>query len=233
MKSLGGSQMDDKSREIYYARVSTKDQNLSRQIDAFKKLGAKDEQIICDKASGKDFEREGYQALKGVMGLRAGDTLIIKELDRLGRNKEAVKKELEYWKLKGIRVKVIDLPTTMVDVQTGQEWIIDMINNILIEVLSSIAEQELIKIKTRQSEGLRSMPVINGKRISNKTGRAIGRPAARYPAEWEKYYKEWRQGNITAYQFMDGMNLKRTTFYKLVKQYEKEYGRNPDSGIDM
>ena len=151
---------------IYYGRVSSRDQNLARQIEAFKNMGASDEQIITDKKSGKDFDRENYQALKSVMGLRRGDTLIVKELDRLGRDKEAIKKELEYWNQKGVRVKIIDLPTSMIDIATGQEWVMDMVNNILIEVLGAIAEQERLKIRSRQDEGIEAMPVIDGKRTS-------------------------------------------------------------------
>lgn len=136
--------------KFFYARVSSKDQNLARQIEAFKKMGAADEQIICDKESGKNFNRENYKALKSALGLRAGDVLIVKELDRFGRNKQEILKELEYWKKREIRVMVIDIPTTMIDIPKGQEWIMEMINNILIEVLSSIAEQERDKIRQRQ-----------------------------------------------------------------------------------
>ncbi len=89
-----------------------------------------------DKQSGKDLERSGYQALKGALGLRTGDTLYIKSLDRLSRNKEDIKNELEWFKKNGILVMILDLPTSMIQVPMGQEWIIEMINNILIEVLS-------------------------------------------------------------------------------------------------
>ena len=82
--------MED-NRTYYYARVSTTDQNLDRQLEAFYRLGATDRYIITDKASGKDFERPGYASLKSATGLRRGDTLVIKSLDRLGRNKEAIK----------------------------------------------------------------------------------------------------------------------------------------------
>ena len=133
------------SRKIYYARVSSKDQNLARQIELFKSLGATDEQIITDKKSGKDFDREGYKSLKSAMGLRKGDTLVVKELDRLGRDKQAIKEELEYWRSKGVRVQVCDIPTTMQDFPEQQAWVQDMINNIIIEVYSTIAEQERLK----------------------------------------------------------------------------------------
>ena len=91
--------------------------------------------------SGKDFNRSGYQALKNAM-LRSGDTLIVKSLDRLSRNKSDIRTELQYFKDNNIRLKVVDLPTTMMDLPKGQEWVFEMVNNILIEVLGTIAEQE-------------------------------------------------------------------------------------------
>ena len=142
------------NRIYYYARVSTKEQNLDRQLAAFKALGASERDIITDKESGKNLDRAGYQALKTTM-LRAGDTLVVKSLDRLSRNKGDIKAELQYFKEHGIRVKIIDLPTTMTDFPTGQEWVLEMINNILIEVLGTIAEQERATIKQRQREGQR------------------------------------------------------------------------------
>ena len=102
------------NRTFYYARVSSKDQNLDRQLAAFKALSADERDIITDKESGKDFNRAGYQALKNGM-LRQGDTLVIKSLDRLSRNKRDIKTELEWFKDNNIRLKVIDLPTTMMD----------------------------------------------------------------------------------------------------------------------
>lgn len=211
--------MED-SRTLYYARVSTKDQNLARQIETFKAMGAKDDEIISDKTTGANFDREGYNKLKGVLGLRHGDTLVIKELDRLGRDKEGIKSELSYWKEKGVKVKILDIPTTMMDVPTDQEWLLDMVNNILIEAMSTIAEQERLQSLTRQREGIDAMPVINGKKVSIKTGRVTGRPSAEFPEHWDEYYSKWRKGEITAKYFMDSADLRRTTFYKLVKIYE-------------
>lgn len=209
------------NRKIYYARVSSKDQNLARQIELFKSMGATDEQIITDKKSGKDFNREGYLSLKSAMGLRSGDTLVIKELDRLGRNKDAIKEELEYWKSKGVRVMVCDIPTTMMELPDNSQWVIDMVTNILIEVLSTIAEQERLKTKNRREEGVASMPIgEDGKRHSLKTGRATGRPNTELPSEWEQYYTRWKSGDITARSMMQSLGLKKSTFYNLVKQYE-------------
>ena len=139
-------------RIVGYARVSTREQNLDRQIKALRQY-VPEEMIVTDKASGKDLERAGYQALKSTI-LRSGDTLVIKSLDRLSRNKLDIKGELEFFKQQGIRLKVLDLPTTLIDLPEEQSWIFDMINNILIEVLASIAEQGRITIRQRQREGI-------------------------------------------------------------------------------
>lgn len=102
-----------------YARVSSTEQNLSRQIEALKQCGIEERDIIVDKASGKNLDRPGYRGLRDTI-LREGDTLIIKSLDRLSRSKADIKEELEYFKSQGIRLKIIDLPTTMVDFPEGQ-----------------------------------------------------------------------------------------------------------------
>lgn len=195
-----------------YARVSSKEQNLDRQMVALKEQGIEDRDIITDKASGKDLDRQGYQALRNTM-LRPGDTLVIKSLDRLSRNKEQLKNEIQYFKDNNIRLKVLDIPTSMIEIPQGQEWILDMINNILIEVLSSIAEQERVTIRQRQAEGIQ---------VAKDKGKHLGRPKAAYPKEWAKVYSDWKEGTITAKAAMDKLEMKRTTFYKLVKQYEDQ-----------
>ena len=199
------------SRTYYYARVSSKDQNLDRQIAAFLSLGATEREIITDKESGKDLDRAGYQALKNAM-LRRGDTLIVKSLDRLSRNKSDIKNELQFFKDNGIRVKVIDLPTTMMDLPAGQEWVFEMVNNILIEVLGTIAEQERATIKQRQAEGIEA---------AKQKGKKLGRPALTFPDNWDKVYSSWKAGEITAKTAMEQTDTKRTSFYKLVGMMEE------------
>ena len=160
-------------KSVAYARVSSREQNLDRQLKALRQYVSED-MIVTDKASGANLDRAGYQSLKiGIGKLTKGDTLYIKSLDRLSRNKEDAKKELEFFKNSGVRVKVLDLPTTMADYPDGQEWVLDMVTNILIEVMTSIAQNERETIKIRQREGLDAMPVdaITGKRISKKSGR--------------------------------------------------------------
>lgn len=199
------------SKTYYYARVSSGEQNLERQIAAFKLLGASEEDIIADKQSGKDLQRPNYLLLRNKL-LRTGDTLVIKSLDRLSRNKSDIRNELEYFKQNHIRLKVLDLPTTLVEVPDGQEWIIDMVNNIIIEVLASIAEQERHTIRQRQQEGIEA--------AQNK-GVKFGRPTAEYPQNWTEVYTEWKSKKINGNRAMELLGLKRTTFYKLVSLYEE------------
>ena len=194
------------SRIMGYARVSSTEQNLARQLVELKKY-VPEENIVTDKQSGKDLNRPGYQALKGALGLRRGDVLVIKSLDRLSRNKQKMKQELEWFKENQINLQILDLPTTMIQLPNGQEWIRDMINNIIIEVMSSIAEQERITIRQRQREGID---------VAQRQGKHMGRPKLEIPAEWDKYYVMWKDGKITAKKVMEILDLKRTSFYNLV-----------------
>lgn len=193
------------NRTFYYARVSSREQNLDRQLAAFAALGASERDIITDKESGKDLDRRGYTALKTAL-LRRGDTLVIKSLDRLSRNKADIKNELQYFKDNGIRLKVLDLPTTMMECPAGQEWVWDMVNNILIEVLGTIAQQERETIHGRQAEGIAA---------AKSKGVTFGRPKAEKPDNWSAVMELWHSGKITAKKAMEMTGTKRTTFYKL------------------
>ena len=158
------------SKSVGYARVSTREQNLDRQIKALSEYVPID-MIVTDKASGKDFNRAGYQSLKvGIGKLVKGDTLYILSLDRLSRNKEQAKRELQYFKDNGIRVKVLDMPTTMIDMPSEQAWVADMVTNILIEVLTSIAQNERETTRKRQREGLNAMPIDS---VTGKLGQSV------------------------------------------------------------
>lgn len=195
-------------KQFGYARVSTTHQNTDRQIDALLEYGLDERNIIIDKQSGKDFERVGYLALKNTM-LRSGDTLVVKELDRLGRNKEMIKKELEHFKNAGVRVKILNIPTTLLDID-GNDWILEMVSNILIEVLSSIAEEERQKNHQRQSEGIAS---------AKAKGVIFGRPTIRKPENYELIMARVSSGEITAVEAMKLLGVKKTSFYKLKKLY--------------
>lgn len=195
-----------------YARVSTREQNLDRQIKALRDAGVEDRDIITDKASGKSLEREGYQLLKNRM-LRDGDVLVVKSLDRLSRNKMHIKQELEYYQKHHIRVMILDLPTTLHDFPEGQEWIMEMINSILIEVLSSIAEQERLTTRQRQAEGIA---------VAKEAGKHLGRPQIPLPPDWDQIYPKWKNGEIAGVEAMKQLGLKRSTFYSLVKKQEED-----------
>ena len=193
-----------------YARVSSQEQNLDRQLEKLKQY-VEPEFILTDKASGKNLERPSYQALKGALGLRAGDTLVITSLDRLSRNKDDTKQELKWFKDNGIRLKILDLPTSLIEVPSGQEWIIDMINNILIEVLSAMAEQERLTIRKRQREGIDA---------AKAKGKHLGRPKLVMTDNFPEIYKNWKSGEITAKEAMKKLQLPSTSFYRLVRAYE-------------
>lgn len=197
------------SRTYYYARVSSSDQNLDRQLTAFRELGATDREIVTDKSSGENIARPGYQAMKNFM-LRPGDTLVIKSLDRLSRSKQDIRNELQFFREQKIRVKVIDLPTTMADLPIGQEWVFDMVNNILIEVMGTMAEQERSNIRQRQAEGIA---------VAKQRGIQLGRPALVAPENWPEVYSKWKAGQITAKEAMEQTKMKRTSFYKMAKNY--------------
>lgn len=192
-----------------YIRVSTKEQKLDRQYEALLPYVTDEKFIYSDKASGKDMEREGFQNL--LKAMREGDTLYIKSIDRLGRNKEQIKAYLEYLKKEGIRLKIIDMPTTMQNRPPEEDWILDMVNNILIEVYTTLAQQERDLIKQRQKEGIKS---AKGK------GKHLGRPILELPKHWESLYKQWKEGSIMSIEFMARVDMKKATFYKKVKEYE-------------
>lgn len=201
-------EMEAEMKKIYgYARVSTKDQNLDRQLIALRAFGIDDRDIIREKASGKSLNREAYQTLRNQL-LREGDTLVIVALDRLSRNKLHIKQELEYYRGRNIRVMVLDMPTTLCQVNEGQEWIIEMINAILVEVLASLAEQERVKTLTRQAEGIEAAKL---------QGKHLGRPKMKIPEGWDNIYMLWKSGEITAVEAMKRSGLKKSTFYKLAK----------------
>ena len=175
-----------------YIRVSSKDQNPERQFRAIKEFekNIEDKNIYIDKQTGKDFNRKSYQKLKNI--LRKGDILIVKELDRLGRNKEMIKDELNELSNKGINIKILNIPTTLIVLPEESSWVIKMVNNILIEVLAAIAEEERTKIRQRQSEGIA---------IAKAEGKYKGRKADELPKNLPNLYNRWKEGMITAVEF--------------------------------
>lgn len=197
--------------EYGYARVSSTEQNLDRQILALQKY-VKQENIVVDKQSGKNLDRPGYNALKGMFGLRPGDVLYIVSLDRLSRSKADIKSELDWFKENKIRLMILDLPSSLIQVPDEQEWIIDMIQNILIEVLASMAEQERLMIRKRQREGIEA---------AKKKGKHLGRPPLKVPDNFEQVYEAWMQEEITAKAAQKELDISSSSFYRLVEQKRK------------
>ena len=196
-----------------YVRVSDKDQNPDRQIEGIKKQypNIQEDNMFIEKISGKKGvdERPEYAVLRRV--LRSGDELVIDALDRLGRKKADIKAELEYLKGKGVILRILLMPTTLVEME-GQAWVMDMMNNLLIEVYSSIAEQELVEKERRQRAGIEE---------AKKKGVYKGRKPIEYDEDrFAELYPRWKSGGIKAKEFMQLMDLKPNTFYRAVARYE-------------
>lgn len=196
------------TKQFGYGRVSALHQNTDRQLDALLEYGIDEKNIIIDKQSGKDFNRRGYLRLK--RSLKKGDVLVVKELDRLGRNKQMIKEELEYFRKAGIRVKILNVPTTLIDID-GQDWIMEMISNILIEVLATIAEEERIKTHQRQAEGIAA---------AKKRGARFGRPEIEIPDNYDEIMEKVWKKELKTQEAMKLLGVKKTTFYKF-KNSEK------------
>lgn len=194
-----------------YARVSVESQNIQRQINILMENGVEYRDIITDHATGANFNRKGYKALKKVL-LKEGDTLVVPSIDRLGRNKKATQREYNSLVKMGVNIKVIDNENLNSDVCNKRELAIE----------ADLAERELKKIKERQRKGIDAMKIDeNGKRCSKKTGRPIGRPIVDFPDNFVEVYMQYKSHQITAKSAMEILGLKKNSFYKLVHQYEE------------
>lgn len=196
------------SRTYGYIRVSDTDQNEARQVKAMQEAGVDERFILIDKQSGKDFNRPQYQILKNA--LRECDLLIIKSIDRLGRNyKEIMKEWQEITQELKADIKVLDMP--LLDTTLHKDLLGTFISDLILQVLAYVAQQERDNIKQRQAEGIA---------IAKAQGKHLGRPKAELPENFDTIYKTWKDGKVTAKKAMLEMNLKPTTFYKLTKQFE-------------
>lgn len=205
-------------RKYLYIRVSTKEQNESRQLALKEKYGLRTSDVFIDKKTGKNFNRPEYQKLKAE--LQKGDILILMSLDRLGRNKEQALEELRELKQKGVRLIVDDLPTTQVEDEKNQ-LIIEMINNILIEVYTTLAEEELRRTKIRQRQGIEAMPLdVNGKRVSLKTNRLASRPSKidNLTKEQERSIRAWMEKKISMESCIKLTELSRASIFRAKKK---------------
>lgn len=205
-----------------YARVSTDEQETERQKQAIKEYCPEIEEkdIFIDKATGKNFDRPSYQLMKSIIERVSTEEnqveLIIEEFDRLGRNKQQIQEELRWFKEHRTRVRILNLPTTLVDVPGDSSYLLEMVQNILIEVMGTIAEEELRMRKKRQMEGIE---------IARQQGKYRGRkPVQIEEKAFLDKYARWRKGEITAAEAMRLLGVKANTFYRRVALYE-ESGR--------
>lgn len=188
-----------------YARVSSKDQNEARQLKAFKDYGIEDRDIYIDKKSGKDFEREQYQVLKKI--LRENDLLVIHSIDRLGRNYEMIVNE---WKdiTKNIKADIVVLDMSLLDTRQKKDLLGTFINDLILGLLSYVAQTEREKIKIRQKQGI-DIALANGVKF--------GRPKVKKTSNFDEVIGNWKNKKITAREAMKLLNLKPNTFYNMIK----------------
>ena len=185
-----------------YARVSAKDQNLQRQIAAFQEFGIEQSRIFAEKKSGKDFERKEYKRL--LKKLAGGDLLVIKSIDRLGRNYSQI---IEEWNritnMIGADILVLDMP--LLDTRTKADTLVGkFISDIVLQVLSFVAENERESIKSRQAEGIR---------IARSKGVRFGRPTSAYTPKFIDTVERFRSHEITIDEALALTSIKRSNFY--------------------
>lgn len=197
------------SRDYGYIRVSSKEQNSGRQKQALLEQGIDEDLIFEDKMSGKNFDRPDYQLLKRV--IRKGDTLYIKELDRLGRNAKLIKQEWQELSDMGVNIVVMDMPILSTKDKDDTQ---QLISNIVLELLSYMAEQERKKIRKRQAEGIKR---------AKANGKHLGRPPMEMPDNFGEYHKKvYRDNEMTAVEAYKELDISKTKFYQFKKKYEKE-----------
>ena len=173
----------------------------------------KTENIISDKQSGKDSDRPGYQSLKERV--REGDELFITSIYRLGRDKDAIKDELRFFKKNGVSVHILNFPQTMLEVNDEHQIsVMELVNNLLIEVFSFIAQEERENIRWRQAEVI----ALWRKTRKTKTGRPYGRPKTKFPSNWKKIYTLWKEKKLKTKETWYLLKISKNVFYRLVKE---------------
>ena len=201
-----------------YHRTSTKEQHLDRGIIEIQNYCSSNnlelEKIFTDQQTGKNFNRPRYQVLKEDV-LRSGDELIITEVDRLGRNKQETLKELQYYRDNNIRVKILELPTTLMDISklnnAMARMLMETINNMLIELYAAMAQAEIEKKEKRQREGIQA-----------KKGRGewddYDRPATMKLEDFVHEYLKVESGELCPFELMRKLGMSKTTFYRYVSR---------------
>ena len=202
---------------IGYHRTSTKEQHLDRGLAEIKAYCEQNniplKKIYTDQQTGKNFDRPRYTVMKEDV-LEAGDVLIITELDRLGRSKKDTMREIQHYRDSGIRLMVLELPTTLMDLSkmdnSLQAMMLETINNMMLELYASMAQAEIEKKEKQQREGIEA---------KKKRGEweDYGRPSIEKPDNWDIVIAQWKEKEITAVEAMKRLGLKKTSFYKLVK----------------
>jgi len=198
------------NRKFGYIRVSSKDQNEGRQLEAMRKMGINERDIYLDKQSGKNFERANYQLLKRI--IRKGDILYIHSLDRFGRNKEVI---LQEWNdlTKNIEADIVVLDMPLLDTTQYKDSMGTFIADLVLQILSWMAEEERERIRKRQREGID---------LASQNGIQFGRPTVFVSEDFKEVYRKWKSKELTAVQAMQEAGVKKTSFYKLVKALEEE-----------
>lgn len=190
-----------------YIRVSSRDQNEDRQLNAIHELNVPEKNIYIDKQSGKDFDRPQYIRL--ISKLKKGDLLYIKSIDRLGRNYEEI---LEQWRLlvrtKSIDIVVLDMP--LLDTRRGKDLMGTFLSDVVLQVLSFVAENERLNIRQRQAEGIAA---------AKKKGVHFGRPSKPLPKDFDYIYWQWQSGKITGTEAARKCGLPLSTFRYRAKNY--------------
>ena len=197
-------------RKLAYVRVSSRDQNVARQLDTMLALGIDERDIFIDKASGKDFDRDQYQLMKRF--LREGDIIYIDDLNRLGRNKDQI---LQEWHeiTKEIKAHIVVLNMPLLDTTKFNDAAGQFVADLVLQIFSWFAEDERNRIKRAQQEGLKA---------AKARGVKLGRRPTEITEEFISAYTKWKNGEITAVKAMELSKLKKGTFYKLAKRYEEE-----------
>ena len=194
--------------EYGYVRVSTADQNEDRQLIAMSEAGVPMDHIYTDKQSGKDFDRPQYKKL--VRKLKKDDLLYIKSIDRLGRNYEEIQNQ---WRLltkeKGVDICVIDMP--LLDTRRGKDLVGTFLSDIVLQVLSFVAENERVNIRQRQAEGIAA---------AKAPGVRFGRPEKPIPADFPQIIKSWERRQIAFSEVLKRCNMSKATFYRRLREYQ-------------
>lgn len=194
------------NRTYGYCRVSSKNQNLEKQLFVMKEAGVDERFLFTEKESGKSFsDRPQYQILKNA--LRSGDTLYVTSLDRFGRNYSQIVEEYSYMVNNGINIVILDMP--MLSAKQDDDLMQRFTQNLVLQILSFVAETERLHIKERQKDGIM---------VAKSKGVKFGRKRIEKPSNWNEIISKWKNGEMTGVRAYTELGLKETTFYKLLRE---------------